>query len=407
MTDVVVRADRVSKKFKRGEIYDSLRDLIPAIARTLFGKRNRKELGAQEFWALRDVSFEVGRGEALAIIGSNGAGKSTVLKLLSGIMKPTSGTISRRGRLSALIEIGAGFHPDLTGRENIFLSGAILGMRREEIRAKLDQIVEFSGIETFIDTPVKRYSSGMYARLGFSVAAHVEPDILIVDEVLSVGDYVFQNKCVEKMRSVMACGATVIFVSHNLKAVSDICGRALLLDHGCVAGAGPTNDVIRAYLQQAYGSRDGAAKRDVYISSVGVRNAEGKSVRFRSGEQAWVDIEVRANAPTEKFAVIVVFKDDSQYRAFSVSTERLDGTTFSLRAGDVLRCSYQLELHLASGTFHVCVVLSRHEIGVRYDEWAPATTIYVDSKIGARGVAQLYPKAVYEIVRDPDGSAGS
>src|ERR1700686_3068165 len=185
-----IEFNNVWKKFKRGEKFDSLRDLIPSMAKMVFATR-KADLQDKEFWAVRDVSFQIGRGDALGIIGPNGSGKSTALKLLSGILKPDKGTLSVRGRLSTLIELGAGFHPDLTGRENIYLNGTILGMRRAEIDRKFDAIVEFSGLAGFIDTPVKRYSTGMYARLGFSVAAHVDPDILIVDEVLSVGDIVF------------------------------------------------------------------------------------------------------------------------------------------------------------------------------------------------------------------------
>lgn len=193
MNTIALTAEHVSKKFRKGESYDSLRDFLPAILKGLKGKKNEISLGKREFWALDDVSFSVQHGEAFGIIGSNGAGKSTILKLLSGIMKPTSGRIFAGGRLSALIEVSAGFHPDLTGRENVFLNGAILGMKRMEVQQRFDQIVEFSGLRDFIDTPVKRYSSGMFARLGFSIAAHVDPDILIVDEVLSVGDFSFKK----------------------------------------------------------------------------------------------------------------------------------------------------------------------------------------------------------------------
>src|SRR5690348_615419 len=249
MSDIAIDFDHVWKKFKKGEIYDSLRDLVPALGAILFSARRNGELQKQEFWALQDVSFLVKRGEALGIIGANGAGKSTVLKLLCGILKPTKGTVNIHGRLSALIEVGAGFHPDLTGRENVFLNGAILGMTRAEIRRKFDEIVEFSGLADFIDTPVKRYSSGMFARLGFSVAAHVDPDVLIVDEVLSVGDYLFQRKCMERMSAVLQGGATVIFVSHNLRAVTDLCSRALLLSHGRVLADGPAPEVLQRYLE--------------------------------------------------------------------------------------------------------------------------------------------------------------
>src|ERR1700685_1883293 len=203
MSDVALRMEHVYKKFRRGEVYNSLRDLLPALTGKMFRRQELSETDKQEFWALQDISFEVKRGEAFGIIGHNGAGKSTALKILSRIMKPTKGHMVVNGRLSALIEVTAGFHQDLTGRENIYLHGTILGMTKREIVSTFDQIVAFSGLEEFIDTPVKRYSSGMYARLGFSVAAHVNPDVLIVDEVLSVGDNLFQQKCIERMQEVI------------------------------------------------------------------------------------------------------------------------------------------------------------------------------------------------------------
>src|ERR1019366_4038779 len=206
MSDVALRMEQVYKKFRKGEVYNSLRDLLPALTGKMFRQQELSEKDKREFWALRDISFEVKRGEALGIIGHNGAGKRTILKILSRIMKPTKGDLVVNGRLSALIEVSAGFHQDLTGRENIFLNGTILGMTKREIESKLDPIIAFSELEEFIDTPVKRYSTGMYARLGFSVAAHVDPEVLIVDEVLSVGDYVFQNKCVQRMKEVLASG---------------------------------------------------------------------------------------------------------------------------------------------------------------------------------------------------------
>jgi lipopolysaccharide transport system ATP-binding protein len=203
--------------------------------------------GLQEFWALRDVSFEVQTGEALGMIGCNGAGKSTVLKLLSRVSTPTHGEILINGRLSALIEVGSGFHPELTGRENIYLSGSILGMRRREIRTKLDSIIEFSEIKDFIDTPVKRYSSGMYVRLGFAIAAHLDPDILLLDEVLAVGDAGFQSKCLERIRYLQNAGTTIIFVSHDLEAVRRLCDRVLLLQGGQIVASGPAQQIIKLY----------------------------------------------------------------------------------------------------------------------------------------------------------------
>src|SRR5271163_2869881 len=270
MSDIALRMEHIFKKFRKGETYNSLRDLLPALTGKMFRAQELDAGDKREFWALKDISFEVKRGEALGIIGRNGAGKSTALKILSRIMKPTKGHMIVNGRLSALLEVTAGFHPDLTGIENIFLHGTILGMSRREIESKLDQIISFSELEEFIDTPVKRYSSGMYARLGFSVAAHVDPEVLIVDEVLSVGDYMFQQRCMERMRSILKGGATVLFVSHNLKAVSELCSRAMLLKKGEVAITGDTDSVVRHYLKDAQEPCAGDESKPVYISQVKV-----------------------------------------------------------------------------------------------------------------------------------------
>lgn len=240
------------KRFRRGEVYDSLRDLVPAMVSRLFGRRPPSDaLGQNEFWALQAVSFQVCRGEVLGIIGPNGAGKTTLLKILARILKPTRGLIRIRGRLRALIEIAAGFHPDLTGRENIYLNGTILGMSRREIQKRFDEIVEFAGLGPFLDTPVKRYSSGMQARLGFAIAAHLEPEILLVDEVLAVGDAEFQRRCLGKMQSVAGQGRTVLFVSHNMAAVQALCNRAMILRGGRIQFLGPVQEAIAAYLPQA------------------------------------------------------------------------------------------------------------------------------------------------------------
>ncbi|PYR53741.1 MAG: hypothetical protein DMF95_02820, partial [Acidobacteria bacterium] len=219
MSQPAVMFDGVWKKFRRGERHDSLRDLIPAIARGVLGRRRSNDLHDEEFWAVRDVSFEVQPGEALGIIGPNGAGKSTTLKLLTKILKPTQGRCEVRGRAGALIEVAAGFHPDLTGRENVYLQGAIMGMRRAGIAKHFDEIVDFAGVHEFIDTPVKRYSSGMNARLGFAIAVNLDPEVLIIDEVLSVGDMGFQRRCVQRMREFKRNGVSIVFVSHNLQAV--------------------------------------------------------------------------------------------------------------------------------------------------------------------------------------------
>lgn len=387
---VSVRA--VSKRFRKGEIYDSLRDLIPALTGRLF-RPGRSEDPDRDFWALRDVSFEVGRGEAFGIIGANGAGKSTMLKLLSSIMRPTSGAIHVDGRLSALIEVGAGFHPELTGRENIFLNGAILGLPREEIRRRFDDIVEFAGLAEFIDTPVKRYSSGMYARLGFSVAAHVEPDILIVDEVLSVGDYLFQRKCVERMESVIHSGATVVFVSHNLRTVSTLCERSLLLERGRVVQIGPTRDVVRRYLDRGNAApEDGDEGRDVRITRVDVRRMDGtEAVEVNAGERIRVTVRVEAQAVARKLSVVLFLFDDAHNDVFNTSTERLGYGSFSLEPGGVFEGSFELDMHLPSGTFHIGNAIHRSDIQRTYDLREPTASLRVHGPEDVRGIVNLYP----------------
>jgi lipopolysaccharide transport system ATP-binding protein len=242
-----VTFDGVWKKFASGERHDSLRDLIPAVVTRLARGRRPDALRGQEFWAVKDVSFEVHEGEALGIIGRNGAGKSTVLKLLTRILKPTRGRARVVGRAGALIEVAAGFHQDLTGRENIFLQGAIMGMKRADIASRFDRIVEFAGVERFVDTQVKRYSSGMNARLGFSIAAHLNPDVLLIDEVLSVGDMAFQEKCQTRMAEFLAEGVAIVFVSHHLPSVARLCTRTLLMEHGAPAKIGSPSDVIASY----------------------------------------------------------------------------------------------------------------------------------------------------------------
>ncbi len=259
MLDIVIQAENISKMYKLGSIGSGSlrRDMQYWWEREILKKENPNQYingsnkidNADMIWALKNVNFELKRGEALGIIGSNGAGKSTLLKVLSRIIKPTEGIVRGRGRISSLLEVGTGFHSELTGRENIFISGHILGMKKIEILAKFDEIVDFSGVEAFIDTPVKRYSSGMYVRLAFAVAAHLEPDILIVDEVLAVGDADFQKKCLGKMNDASnKSGRTIIFVSHNLQAVNNLCTNALWLEKGSVRSIGNTKSVVNEYL---------------------------------------------------------------------------------------------------------------------------------------------------------------
>jgi lipopolysaccharide transport system ATP-binding protein len=261
MSDVVIKAEGLGKSYLIGhqgqrERYTALRDVLANQVRGVWGATRRALRGQaavngaeiEEFWALRDVSFEVKQGEVVGIIGRNGAGKSTLLKILSRITEPTEGRVTLNGRVASLLEVGTGFHPELTGRENIFLNGAILGMTRAEIKRKFDEIVSFAEVERFLDTPVKRYSSGMYVRLAFAVAAHLEPEILLVDEVLAVGDAEFQQKCLGKMQEVSRIGRTVLFVSHNMSAMQKLCESAILLDRGTIAMADATCDVVQKYM---------------------------------------------------------------------------------------------------------------------------------------------------------------
>lgn len=247
MDGAAIRLDHVWKRFRLGEHHESVRDLLRAGFDRLLARRQDKPQH-NRFWALRDLNLDIPKGEAIGVIGPNGAGKSTLLKLLAGILRADRGRVAVSGRLAALIEVGAGFHGDLTGRENIFLNGAILGMRRTEVRKHFDRIVAFAGLERFIDTPVKRYSSGMYARLGFSIAAHVDPEILLVDEVLSVGDAMFRLRCEERMRELVRGGTTLVFVTHNLEQMSAICRRSVVLEQGEVSFDGDPRAAVSHYM---------------------------------------------------------------------------------------------------------------------------------------------------------------
>jgi len=259
MQDGYIGFHNVSKRFRRGEIHDSLRDLVPYIARRILpGKKKASTaLDRDEFWAVRNVDFEVRPGTTIGLIGANGSGKSTCLKLLTKILRPTQGRIEVRGRIGSLIEISAGFHGDLTGRENVFLQGSIMGMSLAQIRQKFDQIVEFSGIGEFLDTPVKRYSSGMHARLGFSIAAHLDPDVLIIDEVLAVGDYTFQNRAFGRIRDLATSGIPVVIVSHQLDRIAELCTEVIVLDHGVEGFRGSPVDSIGWYLAGSRADQEG------------------------------------------------------------------------------------------------------------------------------------------------------
>ena len=349
MGDKAVFFDGVWKKFSRGERYDSLRDLLPATAKLLFSRKRTTDLHGKEFWALRDLSFGVDRGSALGIIGPNGSGKSTALKLLSRILKPDKGALSVRGRLSTLIELGAGFHPDLTGRENIYLNGTILGMSKAEIASKFDEIVDFAELEDFLETPVKRYSSGMYARLGFAVAAHVNPDVMVVDEVLSVGDYHFQERCFAKMQEFLRRGTTLIFVSHNLTAVSTLCQNTLVLRHGIPLFCGETSKAIQKY-HSLYEDelKSGVAE----LVRVKLTSQEGiETDVFAPGETITLEVDVKALQSIQNaHAGLQIHTADGQC-IFVTATSRLTEDRLNLLPGQSAKLIFTLDLNVHGNVF--------------------------------------------------------
>jgi lipopolysaccharide transport system ATP-binding protein len=329
-SDAVIAAAGVSKRYRLGEreSYRALRDVLAGAFAASWRRRERE--AATELWALDDVSFTLGRGEVLGLIGANGAGKSTLLKVLSRITEPTRGRIVLQGRVGSLLEVGTGFHPELTGRENIMLNGTILGMRRAEIIRRFDEIIEFAGVEKFLDTPVKRYSSGMQVRLAFAVAAHLEPEILLVDEVLAVGDAEFQQKCLGKMRDVTREGRTVVFVSHNLAAVRSLCPRALVLEKGRLVFDGSTEDAVHRYLGHAGDDADASVagealdrhlvKARVYSDEpffeclrIAVLDEDGiPSARFRSDESITIAVDYRVHRPVPALRILVTLTDENQ-----------------------------------------------------------------------------------------------
>jgi lipopolysaccharide transport system ATP-binding protein len=333
----VIEFEHVSKAYHLGASRTSLREAIAQTGRRLF-QRNGALGDAKLFWALNDVSFTVAPGEVLGIIGHNGAGKSTILKLLSRVTYPTRGQIRTWGRMAALIELGAGFHPDLTGRENIYLNGVILGLKRREIDAQFPAMVEFAELEKFIDTPVKRYSSGMYVRLAFAVAAHVRADLLLVDEVLSVGDSAFQQKCLTKMNELRGSGATIVFISHNLWSVRTFCKRALLLRAGRIEAEGNPDDVIQAYRRQdrealLLKSRDLTTADDA--TSASQDGAPGPA-----GETAIIKVELLNGnqEPSQTFSS----KDHLIIRSHYFASQKIDMPLFIVRirrADGVICCT--------------------------------------------------------------------
>jgi homopolymeric O-antigen transport system ATP-binding protein len=309
MSNIAIRVENLSKQYKIGVAnrYDTLRDQLVDGFKSLFRRNGRSTQGDDTFWALKDISFEIRQGEVVGIIGRNGAGKSTLLKILSRITEPTEGQAKIHGRVGSLLEVGTGFHAELTGRENVYLNGSILGMKRAEIDRKFDQIVDFSGIEKFIDTPVKHYSSGMYVRLAFAVAAHLEPEILIIDEVLAVGDAAFQKQCLGKMGEVANQGRTVLFVSHNMAAVQGLCSQCYLLSNGQIITEGSPKTVVEQYFTalSSHTTTSLAKRKDrqgtgqIRFSEVTIVNSNGRPIDVALSGQD-INIVLSYRSPVDK-----------------------------------------------------------------------------------------------------------
>ncbi|MEO7100870.1 MAG: ABC transporter ATP-binding protein [Luteolibacter sp.] len=379
MSESIISVENLSKRYIIGrntEQGDGLRHVLERAVRAPFGwmksGTNGHEAKTEEFWAVRDVSVEIKQGEMVGIIGRNGAGKSTFLKLLSRITEPTKGRISLRGRVASLLEVGTGFHPELTGRENIYLNGAILGMSRVEIKRKFDEITAFAEIDKFLDTPVKRYSSGMYVRLAFAVAAHLEPEILIVDEVLAVGDAEFQKKCLGKMEDVSAKeGRTVILVSHQMPAIQNLCTRCILMDRGQLIQEGRTNEIVNAYMSKgselATGGladrRDRAGRGDVRVTAVDLRDESGDLIQEAiAGNDVILSLSfsVKENLVLNDCIVCVeITKDMKKY--FSLSSALVDRKKLQLEGEG--RIDFMVrDWPLSGGSYHVNVYIESDRV---------------------------------------------
>lgn len=368
----VIRVENLGKKYiirhqQQGN-YQTLREVISEKARD-FGKRvlhplaKDSETAKEEFWALKDVSFEVKQGDRLGIIGRNGAGKSTLLKVLSRITEPTTGRITIKGRVASLLEVGTGFHPELTGRENIYLNGAILGMSKTEIKKKFDEIVAFSEVEKFLDTPVKRYSSGMYVRLAFAVAAHLEPEILIVDEVLAVGDAQFQKKCLGKMEDISAKGGrTILFVSHNIGAINKLCSKAILLQNGVLIDFGTVNQVVDNYLAMQFfksSRKEFQVRGDLkaQVLSVNLIDDYGnKTSEFECGKCVNIELEYIINTKVSGCHVACILTTMEGYHIFSTADTDADSSLFAARNAGIYKVRFKLPTNfLNTGKYNIAI----------------------------------------------------
>jgi lipopolysaccharide transport system ATP-binding protein len=373
----VIKVENLSKSYQIGhqktERYETLRDVMAHKLRGITQRirhplsPNKETVQLEEFWALKDINLEINQGDRVGIIGRNGAGKSTLLKILSRITEPTTGSIMLKGRVASLLEVGTGFHPELSGRENIFLNGAILGMAKKEIKRKFDEIVAFAEVEKFLDTPVKRYSSGMYVRLAFAVAAHLEPEILIVDEVLAVGDAQFQEKCIGKMGEVTKDGKTLIFVSHNMGMISELCDRAMVLDKGHMMNEGTTHSIIKYYLEEA-SSKSGEGyisltnrDHDIFIEKIQAINDQGmKTNTFLHNESIRITLRCIVNRWVPN-SVIGFYLVDQRGR--KVFTNNSDKWPVSSKDGEVINLSLTIPRNfLVPGQYSFTFAISIHHV---------------------------------------------
>jgi lipopolysaccharide transport system ATP-binding protein len=367
MNEPIIQVSNLGKRYKLkssdSSKEDTLSGLISTKAKSTFSKGKKKaQTLSQEFWALKNVSFNVHKGDRIGIIGHNGAGKSTLLKIFSKITAPTEGSIRIQGRVSSLLEVGTGFHPELTGRENIYLNGAILGMTRAEINQKFNDIVEFSEIEQFLDTPVKRYSSGMYVRLAFAVAAHLDPDILVVDEVLAVGDMKFQQKCLGKMSEVSGEGRTVLYVSHSMNTIQQLCNRAIVMDHGTVIFDGDVDDAIKIYMNnnnnmQTYTNLEVMSRPDninKHATMLDVALIDKEDCIYKNGEVMKFKLRWRANQDLNPIyaRLEIMYADNTPAgmttsKAFNNATKgQITENTFSFDIGNLAPGKYQVTIAL-------------------------------------------------------------
>lgn len=414
MGSTVIRAESISKQYRLGSI--GTKTLANDFKRWLYLMRGKEDpflkigeandrstKGNSEFvWALKDINFNVEQGEVMGIIGKNGAGKSTLLKILSRVTAPTTGQITIQGRMASLLEVGTGFHPELTGKENVFLNGAIMGMSKAEIKSKFDEIIDFSGVERYIDTPVKRYSSGMYVRLAFAVAAHLEPEILIVDEVLAVGDAEFQKKCLGKMKDVSGQGRTVLFVSHNMGAIQSLCNKSIYLKHGTIQKIGPTEEIINYYLGNELKTDDQlqlAFNPDIpaCITQVTLLNSDNvKSKNYLAGEE----LRFAFNIHTGESGRYQLSIGIASAMDVNIYTEKSD--VFELKPGENELVYENFQVKLAPGNYALTFNLHFNGKSIQYCEKIINFEVLEINKQGEtydlnKGVGFLITKGVFTI----------